>query len=32
MDLEPGPTRLQTWLEDGDTTRGAFFITIERID
>ncbi len=30
--LDPGPTRLQTWLENDNQSRGAFFIQVRRLD
>ena len=31
LDLTEGPARLQTWLEDGKVSRGAFFVEVERL-
>jgi hypothetical protein len=33
VDLQAGPAKLQTWLEpDGGPSRGAYFVTVERLD
>jgi len=31
VELEAGPTRMQTWLEHEDLMRGAFFVDVERL-
>jgi hypothetical protein len=31
MRLEAGESRLQTWLEGKEATRGAFYVEIERV-
>jgi hypothetical protein len=31
VELDAGPTRMQTWLEHEDLMRGAFFVDVERL-
>ncbi len=32
LELDKGPKRLQTWLKKGETSRGAFFVYVKRLD
>lgn len=32
MTLDRGPARLKTWLENGDVSRGAFYVYVKRLD